>query len=49
MLELEEMDLRHFRTTLDMAEEIKVTNGMTSKHPNYALPIEQTTAQGAGV
>jgi hypothetical protein len=36
MMELEDMDLAQFRSSLEMAEAIKITNGQTSKHPAFA-------------
>ncbi len=47
MVELEDMDLANFRASLEMAELIKVANGMTSKHPSFAKEeIKQPVAQG---
>jgi len=38
MIELEDMDLANFRSSLEMAETIKVTSGSKSKHPLFATP-----------
>ena len=45
MITLEDMDLANFRASLEMAEMIKVTNGIKSKHPSFA--VQQPITQGA--
>lgn len=40
MVELEDMDLANFRSSLEMAETIKMTQGQTSKHPSFMQQLK---------
>ena len=46
MIELEDMDLANFRSSLEMAEIIKVTNGRQSSHPEFREQQQETAAIG---
>jgi len=48
MVELEDLDLAHFRSSLEMAEIIKLTQGSESKHPEFRENINQKTPAMAG-
>ncbi len=45
MVELEDLDLAHFRSSLEMAEIIKMTQGSESKHPSFREPVTNKKAQ----
>lgn len=47
MVELEDMDLANFRSNLEMAEIIKLTQGSESKHPEFRQELTKQTAARA--
>lgn len=47
MIELEDMELANFRSSLEMAETLKVTSGSESKHPLFREQIKQKAADAA--
>ncbi len=49
MIELEDMDLANFRSSLEMAETLKVTSGSESKHPLYREIESKSNKALAGV